>query len=84
MGVNGDILGVAHYSVADQTETELVFDIHADLVGRRADRTVYNMFLRAQQLVSGDDRNASVLWKPEMHHIRYMPDEDHRPTDFVP
>jgi len=80
VGVDGDILGAAHHTAADQTKTELVSDIHADLVGRRAHRTVHHMLLRAQQFVSGDDRDAGVLWQPQVHNIRHMPDEDHRPT----
>lgn len=47
VGVNGDILGAAHHTAADQTETELVFDIHADLAGRRAHRAVHNLFVRS-------------------------------------
>jgi len=55
MGFNGDILGAAHHTATDQTKAELVFDIHADLVGRRAHGSVHNMFLRAQQFMCGDD-----------------------------
>lgn len=55
MGFDGDIPGAAHHTAADQTETKLVFDIHANLAGRRADRAVHNLFVRSQQLVSGDD-----------------------------
>lgn len=47
VGFNGDIPGAAHYTAADQTETELVLDIHADLAGRRAHRAVHNLFVRS-------------------------------------
>lgn len=83
VGVDGDVPGAAHHTAADQTETELVPDIHADLAGRRAHCAVYNMFLRAQQLVSDDDRDAGVLRQPPVHNIRHLPDEDHRPADPV-
>jgi len=80
MGFNGDFLGAAHHTTTDQTKTELVSDIHADLVGRRAHGTVHNMLLCAQQFLSSDDRNACVLRQSQVHNIYHMPDEDHRPT----
>lgn len=83
MGLDGDVPGAAHHTAADQTETELVSDFHADLAGRRAHRAVHNMFVRAQQLVPGDGRDAGVLRQPPVHNIRHLPDEDHRPADAV-
>jgi len=83
MGFNGDILGAAHHTATDQTKTELVSDIHANLVGRRAYGSVHNMLLRSQQFVSGDDRDAGVLWQPKVHNICHMPDEDHRPINAL-
>lgn len=55
MGFNGDILGAAYHTATDQTKTELVSDIYADLVGRRTHGSVHNMLLCAQQFVSSDD-----------------------------
>lgn len=80
MGFNGDIFGAAHHTTSDQTKTELVSYIHADLVGRCAHGTIHNMLLRAQQFVSGDDRDAGVLRQSQVHNICHMPDEDYRPT----
>lgn len=83
VGLDGDIPGAAHHTTADQTETELVPDIHADLDGRRAHRPVHHMLVRAQQLVPGDDRDARVLRQPPVHNIRHLPDENHLPADAV-
>jgi len=80
LGFNGDFLGAPHHTTADQTKTELVSDIYADLVRRRAHGTVHNMLLRAQQFLSSDDRDAGVLWQSQVHNIHHMPDENHRPA----
>jgi len=61
VGFNGYIPGVAHHTAPDQTEAKLVLDFYADLVGRCAHCAVHNMLVRAQQLMPGDDRDASVL-----------------------
>lgn len=31
----------------------------------------------------GDDRNARVLRQSQVHNIRHMPDENHRPTNAL-
>lgn len=80
MGNDGDILGAAHHSATDQTKTELVSDIHADLVGRRDHRAVHNVLLREQQAMPGDQRAAWVLPQSQVHNIHHMPDEDRRPV----
>lgn len=83
VGVDGGVPGDAHHPAADQAEAELVPDLHAHLGGRRAHRTVHHMLVRAQQLVPGHGRDAGVLRQPPVHHIRHMPDEDHRPADAL-
>lgn len=84
MGVDGGISGSAHHTAADQTETELVHDIHANLDGRHAHRAFHNMLMCAQQFVPRNQRDARVLRQPAVHNIRHMPDEDHCPAYAVP
>jgi len=84
VGVDGDLPGVAHHTAANETETKLVPDLHADLDGRLADRVVHNVHVRAeQQPVHHGEGGAEILRHPPVYHIRRLPDEDRVAADAV-
>lgn len=83
MGVDGDILGAAHHTIADQTEAELVFDIHADLDGRQSYRPVHNVLVHENQHESGDERDTQVMRQSQVYNIRHLPDENRLAVDAV-